>query len=57
MAGLKPKPDLALGLIKSEKEAYWLIGRLRASKIKNFLMKYQESWHVCVGKNSHSRAL
>jgi hypothetical protein len=41
---------VSVGNFKSEKEAYWLIGRLRASNINNFVMKYQGRWHVCVGK-------
>ncbi|GEM_PF-2296229 len=51
----KNEHTVSVGSFASEKEAYWLVGRLRASNINNFLMQYQGKWHVCVGKNFSKR--
>jgi len=36
----------------NKKDAFWKSGRLRASRINNFVMRIEEEWLVCVGRYS-----
>ena len=41
---------IQVGSFSNKKEAYWEAGRLRASRINNFVLQSGDKWLVCVGR-------